>query len=249
MSVRVITIDFWNTLVDSSNGEGRNRHRAEVLMAEAERLGVSVTFDQVKQAGEHAWAFFRQIWLEEVRTPLTHEMVEQMWQELGLPDDPEAKARVEEVYKRGILDHPPAVLPGVAEALPALAERFTLGIVSDTAISSGEILKEVLENAGLLEHFSHFSFSDETGVAKPHPKAYQTILEPASAAPTEALHIGDIERTDVAGARDLDMFAILYAGDHGNSVVKSDVSTTRAHRVAHHWNEIVDLLREGHIWK
>ena len=249
MSVRVITIDFWNTLVDSSNGEGRNRHRAEVLMAEAARLGVDLTYDQVKEAGQNAWGFFRQVWLEEVRTPLTHEMVDHMWQELGLPDDQEAKARVEDVYKKGILDHPPAVLPGVAEALPRLAEHFTLGIVSDTAISSGEILKEVLDNAGLLGYFSHFSFSDETGVAKPHPKAYTTILEPASVGPTEALHIGDIERTDVAGARDLDMFAILYAGDHMNSVVKSDVATTRAHIVAHHWEEIVQAISDGHIWR
>lgn len=249
MSVRIITIDFWNTLVDSSNGEGRNRHRAEVLIAEAKRLGVNLTYDQVKHAGQNAWAFFRRVWLEEVRTPLTHEMVDHMWQELGLPDDPEAKARVEDVYKKGILDHPPAVLPGVADALSQLAEHFTLGIVSDTAISSGEILKEVLDNAGLLEYFSHFSFSDETGVAKPHPKAYTTILDPAQAKPEEALHIGDIERTDVAGARDLDMFAILYAGDHGNSVVKSDVTTTRAHIVAHHWDEIVKAIREGHIWR
>ena len=249
MSVRVITIDFWNTLVDSSNGEGRNRHRAEVLIAEAKRLGVDLTYDQVKLAGQNAWAFFRQVWLEEVRTPLTHEMVDHIWQELGLPENPEAQARVEEVYKKGILDHPPAVLPGVAEALPHLAEHFTLGIVSDTAISSGEILKEVLDNAGLLQYSSHFSFSDATRVAKPHPKAYTTILEPAAVGPTEALHIGDIERTDVAGARDLDMFAILYAGDHGNSVVKSDITATRAHIVAHHWDEIVQAIIEGHIWR
>ena len=124
-----------------------------------------------------------------------------------------------------------------------------MGIVSDTAISTGEILKEVLDNAGLLKYFSHFSFSDETGVAKPHPKAYTTILEPAAVDPMEALHIGDIERTDVAGARDLDMFAILYAGDHGNSVVKSDVTTTRAHIVAHHWDEITEEIRKGHNWR
>lgn len=249
MSVRLITIDFWNTLVDSSNGEGRNHHRAAVMLAEAERLGREITFEAVEEAGHQAWAFFRRLWLDEQRTPQTIEMVQQMWSTLQLPEDPEAMERVAEVYRRGILLHPPQILPGVRQALPTLAEHFTLAIVSDTAVSSGSVLREVLANEGLLEFFSYFSFSDETGVAKPHPKAFHTVLGPAEVEPEAALHIGDIERTDVAGARDLGMYAILYAGDHGNSIVKSDVATTRAHQVAHHWDQVAAALLEGHIWK
>ena len=249
MSISVVTIDFWNTLVDSSGGDGRNRQRAETMIAEAKRLGVDLDMDQVKTAGENSWAFFRQHWLELVRTPLTHEMVDHMWKELGLPDDPEAKKRVEEVYAKGIVDHPPALLPGVKDALPALAERYTLGIVSDTAISPGIYLKEVLHNHGVLEFFTHFSFSDETGVAKPHRKAFDTILDATKTDPDTGLHIGDIERTDVAGSRGIGMFAILYSGDHRNSVVKSDVKETKANRVSHHWDDIKTALTGGHDFK
>ncbi len=249
MSVRLITIDFWNTLVDSSNGEGRNQHRAETMLAEAERLGRTLSIEDVHEAGHQAWAFFRHLWLEEQRTPQTDEMVLHMWATLEMPADPEAVQRVTEVYRRGILLHPPSVLPGVAAALPRLAESFELAIVSDTAVSSGEVLREVLANAGLLRFFSHFSFSDETGVAKPHPKAFYRVLEAAGVDPTGALHIGDIERTDIDGARNLGMEAILYAGDHGNSVVKSDVTSTRARMVAHHWDQITEALLDGHIWR
>jgi len=247
MSIRLITIDFWNTLVDSSNGDGRNRHRAEIMLAEAERLGRPVTVEDVEEAGHQAWAFFRHLWLEEQRTPHTIEMVQHMWARLQLPDDPHAVERVADVYRSGILLHPPQILPGVRQALPRLAESYTLGIVSDTAVSSGDVLREVLAREGLLEFFSYFSFSDETGVAKPHPKAFLTVLEAAAEEPARALHIGDIERTDIAGARDLGMEAILYAGDHGNSVVKSDVTTTRARMVAHHWDQITEALLDGHI--
>lgn len=248
MPLSLITIDFWNTLVDNTGGEGRNHQRAQAVIEEAHRLGHEVTEDQVRLAAQNAWTFFRQHWLELVRTPLTHEMVDHMWKELGIPEDEAGKGRVEEVFKYGILDHPPALLPGVKDALAHLSERFVLGIVSDTAISPGAILKGVLEKHGVLAYFSHFSFSDETGVAKPHPKAYTTILDAAGVSPLNALHVGDIERTDIAGARDLGMYAILYAGDHANSVVESDLSTTRANVIAHHWDEVKNSITSGHTW-
>ena len=246
MSISLITIDFWNTLVDSSGGEGREAQRAETLIREASELGVEISEESVVTAGKNAWAFFRKQWLDHVRTPLTHEMVDHIWNELGLPNAPEVKSRVEEVYKRGILEHPPALLDGVPDALARLAEKYPLAIVSDTAISNGSVLKEVLDNYGVLRHFTYFSFSDETGVAKPHPKAFSTILDQAQEAPSNALHIGDIERTDIVGARDHGMYAILYAGDHRNSVVKSDVSNSRANAVAHTWQEVEKSLTESH---
>src|SRR5690606_40365814 len=62
-----------------------------------------------------------------------------------------------------------------------------------------------LESVGIAGYFDIYVFSDETGVAKPHPEAFRRAYEPLGCLPSEALHIGDIERTDILGAKSAGM--------------------------------------------
>jgi FMN phosphatase YigB (HAD superfamily) len=52
------------------------------------------------------------------------------------------------------------------------------------------------------------------GVPKPHPRTFQAALEPLGVAPARALHVGDLRRTDVAGARELGMVAVRIRARH-----------------------------------
>jgi putative hydrolase of the HAD superfamily len=131
----------------------------------------------------------------------------------------------------------------VLETLPKLAQHYTLGIVSDTGVSTGRILREQLKRHKLHDLFSGFSFSDETGVVKPKPEAFLAALDEMGAKPQEALHIGDIPRTDIAGAFQTGYpYAVLYTGHtHRNGQPEPTA------RISNH-QELIPLLKDviGH---
>jgi putative hydrolase of the HAD superfamily len=242
--LRAITIDFWNTLYDSSGGDGRNHDRHETIMRNAMRLGASISADAVKASQKDAWEHFNVVWRNEQRTPTTRSMVEYFWQQLGIHADAQATDEVTLAFEEGILKHPPKLLPDVKEALSTLARHHYLALISDTAFSPGRVLKRVMEQDGIAEYFSAFSFSDETGVSKPHPRAYQVALQGIVFMPHECLHIGDIERTDIVGAKNFGMRALLFAGDpHGRMNDEHKDQPTVADARAESWLHILDLLK------
>jgi putative hydrolase of the HAD superfamily len=63
-----------------------------------------------------------------------------------------------------------------------------------------------------LDFFDAWSFSDETGWFKPAAEAFRPTLEGLGVAAVDAAHVGDNERTDIAGAKALGMVAVQYTG-------------------------------------
>lgn len=246
MTIQAITIDFWNTLYDSSGGEGREMERGRVVLEQASRLGAVVTKEMLKAAQKQAWEHFNRVWREEQRTPQTRTMAEFFWQELGVAADAQAIEAVTTVFCEGVLAHPPTLLPNVKEVLSELTNTYRIGhiaLISDTAFSPGRVLKQVMERDGIAEYFSAFSFSDETGVSKPHPQAYTTALAGVDAPLERCVHIGDIERTDVAGAKALGMKAILFAGDpNGQMNTEHQDKPTQADCRADSWKDVLSVL-------
>ncbi len=90
---------------------------------------------------------------------------------------------------------------GAAETVATLAPHFKLGIISDTGVTSGNQIRRLLDGFGMLRHFTATIFSDETRLCKPHREAFETALRGLKVTPSEALHVGDLLRTDVAGAK------------------------------------------------
>ena len=103
--------------------------------------------------------------------------------------------------------------PHCTTVLETLAARgVRLGIICDVGLTPSVLLREFLAAHGVLAHFSHWSFSDEVGVYKPHREIFEHALAGLGARADEALHIGDIRRTDIAGARGAGMRAVRYCG-------------------------------------
>ena len=70
------------------------------------------------------------------------------------------------------------LVAGVAETIPLLgAAGYKLGLISDTSLTPGRVLKEFMQSDGLLEHFSVLTFSDETGYRKPDPRMFLRTLD------------------------------------------------------------------------
>ena len=63
-----------------------------------------------------------------------------------------------------------------------------------------------------LDAFDHWSFSDEVGCYKPDPRIFTHALDGLGARAETTAHVGDLRRTDIAGARAMGMTAVRYTG-------------------------------------
>lgn len=241
--IKAITIDFWNTIFDSSGGTVRNDLRRNALLAAIEKHGIRVEADEFDVALKASWEYFNDIWRNEMRTPNVVDSVSFFWNYLKLPKDDFAVQALANYFAESVILHPPKLIDGVAAQLAELSQIYKIGLISDTGFSPGTVLKRLLEKVGILSYFTAFSFSDETGVSKPHPKAYLKVLEELNISPEEAMHIGDIEATDIVGAKQLGMKAIRFNGDPTAVYSKENTSSTLADAEMNHWQELSNILR------
>lgn len=240
MPVHTVTIDFWNTLFDSTGGSDRNAVRLLALQEAIEHEGLECESEILEQSYKSIWEYFDDQWLNHQRTPTSEEMVREICRRAQIGLNEEGVGKVVEIFARGVLDHPPALLPGVRDGLEFLAGRARLALISDTAFSPGSVLRELMESVDIAKYFDLYIFSDESGVAKPHPEAFRKAYEPLGGTPENSMHIGDIERTDIRGAKAVGMKAVLYKGD--NQPHKYAEEHTAADAIMHHWNEIEDIF-------
>ncbi len=237
MSVQALSIDFWNTLVVAhENGRARQIERMRHLLERAQTVRPETTPEDVKTAFTEAVRRFETTWKTRHRTPVTEELVRVIWDRLGITVDPEAHAETVRLFQEGILRHPPALVAGAAEMLAWAAERYPLALISDTMFSPGRVIRRLLDAQGLLRHFDAFVFSDETGFSKPDVRAFERAAHQLGT-PREALaHIGDLRRTDVAGARQAGATAILFTGVH------EDDEGPEPHHILSDWRKLPHLL-------
>lgn len=152
--------------------------------------------------------------------------------ELGVELEPEALgALAREVAELG-LEIPPLPLPGAREVVEAVGERHAVGLVSDTGLTEGRLLRELLRSDGLAPPMTAFGMSDETGWSKPSPGAFLPVLESLGAAPEQAVHVGDLAATDIVGALALGMCAVwIDARGTGSDPALSDLPAGAARRL------------------
>jgi putative hydrolase of the HAD superfamily len=157
---------------------------------------------------------------------------------VAAPEDAVAKTAAE--IEDASLLAPLQLLPGVKETVPRLAEAgYRLGIISDTSLTPGRLLVHFLEADGLLQHFEALTFSDLTGYTKPDRRMFESTLAQLRATTTEAAHVGDTPRTDIAGAQALGMLSIRCAAavDHREPPA--------AHYVVRDHRELPGILASG----
>lgn len=242
MALKVITIDFWNTIFDSSNGNARNNYRIEEFKNQMLILNKNISEEDYQKAMSSSWEYFNTIWKNDHRTPSTTETVSYFWKYLGLEPNKDSMDVLVRAFGDCVLYYPPVLIPEIHDSLYELSKEFKLAVISDTGFSPGSVLKRLMLENDILQYFSEFSFSDETGVAKPHPKAYMKVLDSLNCTPDEALHIGDIEETDILGAKNLGMKAIRFTGDPTATLNGNNPKHTIADYEAKQWSDIVKQI-------
>lgn len=210
-AIAAITFDFWNTIARVPSGamtEARRRAVAAACAAGESEVEPNLVAAALEEVGMH----WERSWGEGVHLH-PREGGEMLVRALGVED------AVGELVIEAFLSAGREVelesAPDIGAALEPLRERgLRIGIVCDVGFSGGALLRDLLAREGLLEHFDGWAFSDETGHYKPAPQAFEAALDALGARPQEAMHVGDLRRTDVAGAAALGMRTVRYRGLH-----------------------------------
>ncbi|HET6793634.1 MAG TPA: HAD-IA family hydrolase, partial [Acidimicrobiales bacterium] len=142
------------------------------------------------------------------------EAAEHIIENLGFDVSPSLRTDLVDAFGRAGEEAELHTTDGVGECLRALkGAGLRLGIICDVGMTPSVTLRAHLDRAGLLGLFDHWSFSDEVGVYKPDARIFRHALDGLGGVePAEAAHIGDLRRTDIAGALAMGMTAVRYMG-------------------------------------
>ena len=221
---KAITFDFWNTLYQAAPYAFALRRK--FLFEIFAKNHVDVSVEQVDDAEDVARTEWNRAWREEYRTPPAADWVRWMLDELLIQLPSGDFNALADYFDRSLLEANPGpkLIDGAAETVQRLAQRYKLGVISDSGLSTGKTLRHFLKRDGLLDRLTCTTFSDEAGVSKPHARIFQITLEQLDARPQEAVHIGDLTHSDIAGAKAIGMYAVRLTAnyDDANRSVEPD---------------------------
>lgn len=209
--IRAVTFDLWNTLFSDRD---YSDHRVGYVSDALRALNVERTPHEIREAYISAADLGRSVSRAVGHRHFTNQ--ERLGHILGhldieLPEDARSSLIVR--FENAIWENTPALKEGASETLEALHDRYTVGMISDTGITSGRVIRRVLDELGVLGFFSSTIFSDEVGLCKPNGLVFERALMKLGVKPSEAVHVGDLLRTDVAGAKGTGMTAVWIRGE------------------------------------
>ncbi len=204
--IQVITFDLWKTLLEPISIE---KNLIESLHNYSKKKQLSFSSEQIKQALTVPKLDYKK---HRDLPPYSHFYTEDR---LILILNQLGQKSIDELEKNLLYDFEMVsyyVLPTIIESARDLLENFSknyrIGLISDTGMTPGKIIIQILEELDLRQFFDAFVFSDEVGFYKPNSKMFQTALSKLESNPDESIHIGDYLHTDIIGAQSFGMKTI-----------------------------------------
>ena len=231
MQIEAVTFDYWNTLVWEERGHMRGL-RLEAWAGLLEEAGFACERTLLDAVFDQSWARYVEHWT----TNQQYQSVtaaEDMLERLGFDVPRAVRLQLIEAFTTVGAQATLHLTVGIEDCLRELkAAGLKIGIICDVGMTASTYLRAHLDKAGVLELFDHWSFSDEVGHYKPSRVIFEHALAGlGGVAPAKTAHVGDIRRTDVAGAKGMGMVAVRYTGisdDDTQSTPEGD------HVIAHH---------------
>ncbi len=205
--LKAITFDLWTTLVEPID---YREARIEYIKTILDGYGYAIDRETLRSAYSYALDRFIEVWHNEQRHMKICQRLSLMFRRLSVNLLPEALAEIAKYCEEVVLQDPPPLIPGADIVLGSLHEAFRVGLICDSGMSSGRVMRMVLDRYGLLHYFRATVFSDELGVTKPHSRMFETALRRLGVEADEALHVGDLLDTDVAGAKAAGLIAVWF---------------------------------------
>ena len=203
--VHAVTFDCWGTLLGFERELNVGRHIREIALERAARAaGLSPSEEEIRHQLTTAHSLHNDEW-EAARATGSPEIARWALEPLGITD-PDITQTLVRDFEEAALAENVQPLEGAVDTLRALAgHNVRLALVCDTGFSPGRVVRQLLDRVGLLEWLEVQIFSNEAGATKPHPPVFHAALDGLGARPANAVHVGDLLRTDIAGAREVGM--------------------------------------------
>lgn len=211
--IKAITFDFWQTLYADSpelNGERQamRTNRCHQFLAEK---GYNFTSAEVDAGFQVAYNLVTEMWHQH-KGVTVEACILRLLERLRINPARSAVDGLVQLTGEAFLDTPPVLIPFLTTVLPRLSTKYQLGIISDTGLTPSRFLRRLLEKDDLLQYFAAQTFSDETTHTKPEVIQFHSTLRGLNVQPGEAVHIGDLVRTDIVGAKNAGMKAVRFSG-------------------------------------
>jgi putative hydrolase of the HAD superfamily len=208
--IKAITFDCWDTLIDDDGR--RDKKRKEYFHFIFKDKGFPVTEDEMDVLFSKEAKLFQNHIIEYNKTQNSRARVETILKLGGIRIPESGISKIADYSDQVALEFRPPVVPGIKEALDVLSKIYKLGVICNTGWHSAKTVRQLLKDYDFPKYFSYLTFSDEAGVAKPHKQIFEHTLEKLSFRTEEAVHIGDSEYSDIVGAKQANMRAILFTG-------------------------------------
>ncbi|HYZ94084.1 MAG TPA: HAD family hydrolase [Actinomycetota bacterium] len=195
MTIRAVTFDCWGTLLAEPDVAASTAARVRAI---AEAADGDLSPEQAQELLDAAWREHHLEWLggRQYGSPGIARYVAQ---ELG---NDAVIGLLQEAFEDAGRHGTTGAVAGARDTLIRLRERgIRTALVCDAGMTPGRVVRDLLSNVGLLEHLEFCAFSDEIGVPKPSAKMFEAALTAIVVEPHEAVHVGDLLRTDVDGGR------------------------------------------------
>lgn len=239
-----VTFDFWNTICVAPTVDAARARRLTQLHDVLTRAGATVAEGDLEAAIATVGRTFDEHW--RANRQYTHrEAIDLLLHTIDVELEEVALEQFTGSFTGSSSDHVPDLAPDIEPTLRRLATAgIRLGIICDVGLSPSTVLRRHLDRHGVLDLFDHHSFSDEVGWYKPAPEIFRHALVGLGASATRAVHIGDLRRTDVAGALGAGLSAVRYRGLHDDD--DRDGSGVEAPHVIDEHLDLLAIVGLGH---
>jgi putative hydrolase of the HAD superfamily len=132
---------------------------------------------------------------------------------------------------------------GAVETLGKISLNYPdikLAIISDTGFTPGSGLREILKKNRMIDFFQYLAFSDEIKRSKPSKKIFYAVYDALGVAPEDTIHMGDLEETDIRGAKMWGAKAVLFTGEKKGSTLPAQ---TGADYVINSFPELYNVVK------
>jgi len=208
--IKAITFDCWDTLLDDDVSRGKKRK--EYFLRIFSENGFPTGEDEMNDLFSKEAKIFQEYIIEHRKTPDSTMRVKTIVKLANVRLKPSDVDRTALYCDRIALEYRPPVVTGVKKVLEELSGVYKLAVICNTGWHSGGTVRQLLEGYDFPKYFSHLTFSDEAGIAKPHKQIFEYTLDKLDCRTEDAVHIGDSEYSDIVGAKEANMKAILFTG-------------------------------------
>ncbi len=203
--LRAVTYDCWNTLLLPHDETAAKERRVDALSAAA-----GIPIEQARGEITEGWQRHHDAWLRAENFVSAH-IAKWLLSRHGLAGDESLVASLTRDFEEASLITGVSACEGAVDVLTELRSRgIGVAVVCDSGFSPGRVIRQLFASVGLADLVDVWAFSDEVGVCKPSAAMFSCALSGLDVAPANALHVGDLWRTDVCGARAFWMRSVRY---------------------------------------